>query len=95
MQVPYDQWAFLNLEDSMFTNAMSGMICSIIFSFLVLLITTHNYIISFYSIIAILMVISTIFSTIYFQGLGIGIAESIALIVFIGFSVDYIVHMCH
>jgi predicted RND superfamily exporter protein len=79
----------------MFTNAMSGMICSILFAFLVLLLTTHNYLVSLYSIIAILMVIATIFSTIYFQGYGIGIAESIALIVFIGFSVDYIVHMCH
>ena len=79
----------------MFTNAMSGMICSILFAFFVLLATTHNFVVSLYSIIAILMVIGTIFSTIYFQGLGIGIAESIALIVFIGFSVDYIVHMCH
>lgn len=71
------------------------MLSSIGFAFLVLLITTKNYIVSFQAVIAITLVLSTIMSAIYFQGWSLGIAESIGLIVFVGFSVDYVVHMCH
>ena len=34
-------------------------------------------------------------SSIKLAGWSLGIAESVGLIVFVGFSVDYIVHMCH
>lgn len=45
--------------------------------------------------LSICMVVGSIVSVIYFADWGIGLSESIALIVFIGFSVDYIVHMTH
>jgi len=79
----------------MFVNAMWGMACSVLFAFIVLLITTQNYIVSFYSILTISCVISTIMASIYINDFALGIAESIGIIVFIGFSVDYVVHMSH
>lgn len=94
-QVPYDQWAYLSLEKSMFRNAMGGMACSILFAFVILLLTTKNLVVSFYSVVSISLVIATIMSAINLLGWSLGIAESIGLIVFIGFSVDYIVHMSH
>ena len=94
-QVPYDEWALLNMEDSMFSNAVQGMATSVMFAYVVLLATTHNYLVSLFSIMVIVLVIGTIMTAIYYAGWGIGIAESIALIVYVGFSVDYIVHMCH
>lgn len=94
-QLPWDQWAILNLENSLFSNALQGMACSIIFAFLVLVITTKNYTVSFFAIISIVLVICSIMATIYLCGWGIGIPESLALIIFVGFSVDYVVHMCH
>lgn len=74
---------------------MGGMACSIFFAFVILLITTRNYIISLYSVLSISLVIATIMSSIKILNWSLGIAESIGLIVFIGFSVDYIVHMSH
>ena len=79
----------------MFRNAMGGMACSIFFAFVILMLTTRNYTISLYSVVSISLVIATIMSSIKILNWSLGIAESIGLIVFIGFSVDYIVHMSH
>lgn len=90
-----EQWAYLAFENAMFYNAIQGMCSSLLFAFGVLLITTRNYIVSFQAVLSILLTIATIMSCIKIAGWSVGIAESIGLIVFIGFSVDYIVHMCH
>ena len=79
----------------MMKNAIYGMLISMLFAWIVLLITTKNYIVSFQAVLSISLVIATIMSSIMLQGWTLGIAESIGLIVFVGFSVDYIVHMCH
>ena len=71
------------------------MACSMLFAYLVLFLTTQNYTVAMLATISISMVVGTIVATVYLNGWGIGLGESIALIVFIGFSVDYIVHMCH
>lgn len=94
-QVPFDEWAKMYYEDSMFTNAIQGLICSVVFAYIVLLITTHNYTVSLFCILTILLTIGSIVCTIYLAGWGIGLSESICLIVFIGLSVDYVVHMSH
>ena len=94
-QIPEDQWANLSLEQSLFKNNIAGMATSILFAWIVLLISTKNYWVSLQAALSILLVIATIISSIYLQGWSLGMAESIGLIVFVGFSVDYIVHMCH
>ena len=79
----------------MYSNAIQGMSSSLFFALAVLLVTTRNYIVSFQAVLSIMLTIATIMSCIKIAGWSVGIAESIGLIVFIGFSVDYIVHMCH
>lgn len=71
------------------------MFSSIAFAFLVLVIATRNYIVSIFAIISISLVICSIMAIIFIRGWGIGMSESLALIIFVGFSVDYVVHMCH
>jgi len=66
-----------------------------IVAFLFLLASTRNYILSFLAILAISFVMATLFATINLAGWGLGIAESIGVVVFIGFSIDFIVHICH
>lgn len=94
-QIPYDEWALLKMEDSLFTNALQGMYSSIIFAFFILLVTTNNILVSIYSIVSICLVLTTLMACIFLFGWGMGIAESVGLIIFIGFAVDYVVHMCH
>lgn len=94
-QVPSEKWAYLALENAMYRNAVIGMCMSLFFAFLVLLITTANYLVSLQAVLSIMLTIATIMSCIKVAGWSLGIAESIGLVVFVGFSVDYIVHMCH
>ena len=69
--------------------------CSIIFSFIVLVVATQNYTVSIFAIFCISLVICSIMATIHICRWEIGFSESLALIIFVGFSVDYVVHMCH
>jgi predicted RND superfamily exporter protein len=71
------------------------MATSILFVWIVLLLLTRNYWVSFFATLSIMVVVGTIMSSIYLQGWSLGMAESLGLIVFVGTSVDYIVHMCH
>ena len=79
----------------MFNNAIFGMFTSLFFAGVVLIITTNNYIVGLQAVLSIMLTFGTIMSCIKLAGWSLGIAESIGLIVFVGFSVDYIVHMCH
>ena len=71
------------------------MACSLAFAYLVLFATTYNYAVAAVATMSIFMIVGSIVSYIYLAGWGIGLSESIGLIVTVGFSVDYIVHMSH
>ena len=79
----------------MFNNAIWGMFTSIFFAWIALILATRNWVISIYAAFSIFLVISTIMASMYMFGWTLGIAESIGLICYVGFAVDYIVHMCH
>jgi predicted RND superfamily exporter protein len=71
------------------------MVLSILFAFIVLIITTHNIIIAIYSVFTIGAILSFITAVIYMIGWELGVTESVALVIFVGFSEDYVVHMAH
>jgi len=71
------------------------MLTSALFAFVVLLFNTQNFITSFYAILTITLVNGSIIAAIYLQGGGLGIADSFIIVIFSGFSFDYVVHMCH
>ena len=77
------------------TNARNGILFSFIFSFIILVFTTKNIYISMIAIISISSIISTLMSTIYIFGWEFGLIESACVIVFIGISFDYVIHICH
>ena len=79
----------------MFKNTMQGLCYALLFAWIVLLITTNNYILSTMSLLSIVSVIMTVVCSIKINGWSLGIPESVGIIIFVGFSVDYIVHMCH
>jgi hypothetical protein len=77
------------------TNAVQGLILSLVFASVVLLFATHNVILTLYSVLMIACVISSVLCIIQLIGWKLGIAESLATDFFVGFSVDYIVHIAH
>tara|TARA_B110000285_G_scaffold80800_1_gene93272 strand:+ start:1716 stop:2195 length:480 start_codon:yes stop_codon:yes gene_type:complete len=64
-------------------------------SFLVLLLTTKNFYISVMAILSISAIILGLMSMVNLFGWEFGIIESTCVIIFIGISVDYVVHICH
>ena len=77
----------------MVLNAIQGVIIAIIFSFIILLYATGNFIQSVVSIYCVTIVIVSIMTILHLNGQKLGTAESISIVVLIGFSVDYIVHL--
>ena len=66
-----------------------------IFASIVIFLATRNIIITFYSVLMITCIISSVMGVIELIGWRLGIAESLATDFFVGFSVDYIVHIAH
>ena len=71
------------------------MIISMIFAFIILNLSTMNILISIFSITCILFIVTSVVAMMQLLGWEYGVAESIAVVVLIGFSVDYVVHLAN
>ena len=88
-------WAWLVTQRELVTGAIQGILISIFFSFIVILASTLNIISSVYSIICITCIILSVVGTIQMLGWSIGVTEAIAVVIIVGFSVDYVVHLAN
>jgi len=86
-------WAFMPSERAFLTSAFQGMSIATVFAFFVLLLATGNIIQAFISLLCVAVIIVSVLAIMYFQGWEIGISESISMVILIGFSVDYCVHL--
>jgi len=91
----YDNFAWLHLRQIVFKNTMIGVLFSVSLSFLVLLFTTRNLFVSLIAIVSICSIIASLLSAIRLMGHQFGLIESTCVVVFIGISFDYVVHICH
>lgn len=71
------------------------MAISITFALIILVFSTHNFIMSFYSILSIIGIVLSVVSIMEMQGWELGIAESITIVILIGLSVDFVVHLAN
>ena len=81
------RWWLLTVEDNFITSALSGIAIALPLAFIVLLISTRNWIISIFAILDIIGVISCELCVMWAAGWKFGMVESIAVIMVIGFSV--------
>ena len=86
-------WAWMPSERAFLTSAFQGMTIATVFAFIILLIATRNVIQAFFSLVSVGIVIVSVLCIMYLQGWEIGISESISMVILIGFSVDYVVHL--
>lgn len=93
MQFTSHAWGWMASEAAFFTNAIQGMLISISVAFLVLVVSTTNIVIAFYSTLTIAGIVLSVVSTMTHRGWELGVAESIAVVILVGFSVDYVVHL--
>jgi predicted RND superfamily exporter protein len=94
-QIAYDHWAWQNLRGTIISNCIQGILFSLLFALIVMVCTTGNIWISLYAVLSISSVILFLMGVIKLNGGNFGIIESTCVIVFIGLSVDYIVHISH
>mmetsp|Transcript_26054 Transcript_26054/g.29829 ORF Transcript_26054/g.29829 Transcript_26054/m.29829 type:complete len:983 (+) Transcript_26054:77-3025(+) len=90
-----DFWLWMVSERALVANAIEGIAIAGTISFFVLVISTLNIILSVYATFCIVGIIVSVMAMMYFLGWDFGTAESIAVVILIGFSVDYVVHLCH
>ena len=85
-------FAWMSSEKAFMTSAIQGVAMALPAAFIVLLLSTRNWIISIFATITIISIILTEVMVMVLQGWKLGISESIAVVIMIGFSVDYVVH---
>jgi len=62
-------------------------------AFLILLIATRNILVALYAMISVFFIVMSVIAIMVFKGWQLGVSESIAMVIIIGFSVDYVVHL--
>jgi hypothetical protein len=89
-------WTWTATEKGLVDGLFLGMSICFPVAFVVLALATRNIVVAFYAIISIGGIVVTVLGFCKAQmNWGLGIGESVAGIIVIGFSVDYVVHLGH
>merc|ERR1719453_140833 len=80
-------------ERAFVDSATYGMTCAIGFAFLILIIATGNIVLAIMAILSVGIVVLSTVAIMVFNGWELGVSESIAVVIMIGLSVDYVVHL--
>lgn len=88
-------WAWLVTQKELVRSALSGMCLSFAMAFLVLNIATGNLITAILSTLTVagVMSMSLGIGIVGIMGWPLGISESISVVILIGFSMDYVLHI--
>ena len=62
-------------------------------AFIVLCLTTRNLLQSVISIICVIEIVVSVLGLMHLKGWELGVSESICVVILIGFSVDYVIHL--
>jgi hypothetical protein len=90
------QFVWFATEEALVQGLFNGMAICFPVALVVLLLATKNWILSLFAIASILGIVSTVLGFCQSaMGWDLGVAESIAGIIVIGFSIDYVVHLGH
>merc|ERR1711871_1651719 len=88
-------WLWMRTELALVHGLVLGLAICFPIALLVLMMATLNWVLSFYATSLIGFIVLCVLGFCRLNGWDLGIAESIAGIIVIGFSVDYVVHLSH
>lgn len=80
-------------ELAFFNGAKTGVLISGVLAFLILLIATKNILVSLYAIKSVFLIVMCVVAIMIMKGWSLGVSESIAMVIIIGISVNYVVHL--
>jgi hypothetical protein len=89
-------WTWAITRQGLVTNVFQGLSISFPAAFLTLLFVTRNLVISGLAIVTIAGIVGMVLGMCkFYLGWGLGVAESLAAVIVVGFSVDFTVHFAH
>lgn len=86
-------WALIDGERALYDGALSGIAVSVSLAFIILLLATLNLRIALFAILSVSLICCDVVGLMVALGWQMGISESISMVIIIGFSVDYVVHL--
>ena len=86
-------FSWLTTVNALNRTAVVGVITSLLLALVVLVVSTSNWLISLLAMSSIFCIMATVFGMMAFAQWKISILESICMIVVVGMSVDYTVHL--
>mmetsp|Transcript_30331 Transcript_30331/g.34452 ORF Transcript_30331/g.34452 Transcript_30331/m.34452 type:complete len:967 (+) Transcript_30331:157-3057(+) len=90
-----DMWQWMITERALLRNAFQGMAIAGSIALVVLIMSTLNWVLAFYSVFVIAGIVISVLAVVFMLGWEFGMTVSISVVILIGFSVDYAVHICH
>jgi predicted RND superfamily exporter protein len=88
-------FTWMRSEKEFIISAIQGILISMTFSFIILVLSTLNIIIAFYAFISISFIVLSMTCMMQIMGWEFGIGASISVVILVGFSVDYVVHLAN
>mmetsp|Transcript_19396 Transcript_19396/g.45046 ORF Transcript_19396/g.45046 Transcript_19396/m.45046 type:complete len:1178 (+) Transcript_19396:56-3589(+) len=89
-------WTWMKVEDALVQNLFLGFAVCFPVAFVVLVFATGNVVIALMAVSTIIFIVGGVLGAArVYNGWDLGVAESIAGVIVIGFSVDYTVHLGH
>jgi predicted RND superfamily exporter protein len=92
-QTALEAWPSMIVEENLIRGAAQGILIAVIFAFIILTIATLNIYIALLAILSIGGILASVLGLIGQIGWQFGLIESISLVIIVGFSVDYTVHL--
>ncbi|CAH1777269.1 unnamed protein product [Owenia fusiformis] len=86
-------WHWLKVQRSLDYSATTGIIIGLCIAFPILVIATKNIIVGFFATCTITLITSGVCGMMPIAGWKLGVLESLNLVLVVGLSVDYVVHM--
>lgn len=86
-------WCLMITELKLVETMFEGLYYSITFCVIALTIATMNIVQAFWSALTIGLIITNTMGMVAYQGWELGSAESVGVVVCVGFAVDYVVHL--
>ena len=88
-------WQWMDTVTSMRDGAYMAAATTLAISAVTTLVSTQNFVVVLYSVFAILSILVAVVGTIVAMGWTLGFLEGICLVILIGLSVDYVLHIGH
>ena len=85
-------WAWMDSEKAFATSAVQGVAMALPAAFVVLVLSTGNWIISALATLSVICILATEVMLMVLQGWKLGVSESVGVVIMVGFSIDYVVH---